>query len=196
MIDQCSTLNFARRDQCFGCGAAAGGGFSSSIPTNVLRVSKLRRNVTVEQVCATYLLVSVEQVCAIYLLSSRLSCWWDSFPLRFGVVTVGVTNRCGQRFGVPNVGGVGATNLRQGNSGEENCSTLRNIFTTLDTALPNPIVALLLFPLDMTGVVVSLGVHPTQSGRTYGLTPRARDAPRPHRHSAQNCCTHPRCNNR
>lgn len=51
VIDQCSTLNFARRDQCFGCGAAAGGGFGSSIPTNVLRVSRLRRSITVEQVC-------------------------------------------------------------------------------------------------------------------------------------------------
>eukprot|EP00752_Nemacystus_decipiens_P004796 g4364.t1 len=48
--NKCSTLNFARRDQCFGCGAAAGGGFDSSIPTNVLRVSRLRRSITVEQV--------------------------------------------------------------------------------------------------------------------------------------------------
>lgn len=51
-IDQCSTLNFARRGQCFGCGAAAGCGFGSSIPTNVLRVSRLRRSTTVDQVCS------------------------------------------------------------------------------------------------------------------------------------------------
>lgn len=54
--DQCSTLNFARRERCFGCGAAAGGGFDSSIPTNVLRVSRLRRSTTVEQVRAAFVI--------------------------------------------------------------------------------------------------------------------------------------------